>query len=193
MHVHAFFAPTGFAIDPADSFYKEGTVFSKTTSEHSCLPMRFASLFNPLLLTVLIILQAIKSDCISITLDCFWFSNAKMWIVLAVLNTYLPRPKNKTGVNLLATTQAEQEKARVTDKEEAAKPAEYINFIKPYISISLIDDATSYPANAVPDHVRFYLPSCKYMHLIMTCLLWSVRDVAGCSLRLLVFFNSSSS
>lgn len=74
--------------------------------------------------------------------------------VRAVLNTYLPRPKNKTGVNLLVTTQAEQTDAREAEKEEAAKPAERINFIKPYISISLIDDATSYPANAVPDHVR---------------------------------------
>lgn len=87
--------------------------------------------------------------------------------MLAVLNTYLPRPKNKTGVNLLATTQAEQEKARETDKEEAAKPAEYINFIKPYISISLIDDATAYPANAVPDHVCFNFPSCR--HTCFTC------------------------
>ena len=86
----------------------------------------------------------------------------KKWIVLTALNTYLPRPKNKTGVNLLATTQAEQEKARESDKEEAAKPAEYINFIKPYISISLIDDATAYPANAVPDHVRFNLLLSKH-------------------------------
>ena len=73
---------------------------------------------------------------------------------VAVLNRYLPRPKNKTGVNLLSTTQAEQVDARKADKEDAAKPAEYISFIKPYVSIALIDDATAYPANAVPDHVH---------------------------------------
>ncbi|CAL8463959.1 g3494 [Coccomyxa elongata] len=128
VHIHAFFAPTGFAIDPADSFYKEGTVFSKMT----------------------------------------------------MLNTYLPRPKNKTGVNLLATTQAEQEKARETDKQEAAKPAEYINFIKPYISISLIDDATSYPANAVPDHIKPFLDvdfdAMTYTPSIFFNEFWMLRD-----------------
>ncbi|EIE18938.1 cleft lip and palate transmembrane 1 [Coccomyxa subellipsoidea C-169] len=105
VYLHAFFAPTGVAIDPTDPFYKNNTVFSKS----------------------------------------------------AMLNRYLPRPKNKTGVNLLATTQAEQVDARKADKEEAAKPAEYISFIKPYVSIALIDDATAYPANAVPDHIKEYL------------------------------------
>ncbi|KAK9917974.1 hypothetical protein WJX75_000180 [Coccomyxa subellipsoidea] len=128
VYLHAFFAPTGFAIDPTDSFYKNGTVFSKST----------------------------------------------------MLNTYLPRPKNKTGVNLLATTQAEQTDAREAEKEEAAKPAERINFIKPYISISLIDDATSYPANAVPDHIKPYLDvdfdTMTYKPSIFFNEFWMLRD-----------------
>lgn len=46
VYLHAFFAPTGFAIDPTDSFYKNGTVFSKSTSEYGCR-LWFCP-FNPL-------------------------------------------------------------------------------------------------------------------------------------------------
>lgn len=73
--------------------------------------------------------------------------------VYAALNRYLPKARNKTGVNLLATTQAEQEEARVQGEVDKAKPREYISYLKPALSIALLDDATSYPANAVPDHV----------------------------------------
>ena len=71
----------------------------------------------------------------------------------AALNKYLPKARNKTGVNLLATTQAEQEEARAQGEVDKAKPREYISYLKPAVSIALLDDATSYPANAVPDHV----------------------------------------
>ncbi len=71
----------------------------------------------------------------------------------AALNRYLPRPRNKTGVNLLATTQAEQEEARKKGEADKEKPREYISFLKPFVSIALLDDATAYPSNAVPEHV----------------------------------------
>ena len=73
--------------------------------------------------------------------------------MVAALNRYLPRPRNKTGVNLLATTQAEQEEARKKGEADKEKPREYISFLKPFVSIALLDDATSYPSNAVPEHV----------------------------------------
>jgi hypothetical protein len=69
----------------------------------------------------------------------------------------MPRPKNKTGVNLLSS-QAEQDRARLADKEQAEKPAEYINYIRPSVSVALVDDASAYPANAIPDHVRCARP-----------------------------------
>ena len=70
----------------------------------------------------------------------------------------MPKARNKTGVNLLATTQAEQEEARVQGEVDKAKPREYISYLKPAVSVALLDDATSYPANAVPDHVSTRVP-----------------------------------
>lgn len=74
-------------------------------------------------------------------------------MLLAALNKYLPKPRNKTGVNLLATSQAEQEEARKQGLVDKEKPREYLSYLKPSVSIALLDDATAYPANAVPDHV----------------------------------------
>ena len=74
-------------------------------------------------------------------------------LLLAALNKYLPKPRNKTGVNLLATSQAEQEEARKQGLVDKEKPREYLSYLKPSVSIALLDDATAYPANAVPDHV----------------------------------------
>lgn len=79
----------------------------------------------------------------------------------AALNKYLPKPRNKTGVNLLATTQAQQEEARKQGEVDKEKPREYISYLKPFVSIALLDDATAYPANAVPEHVSTFLePIC---------------------------------
>lgn len=83
----------------------------------------------------------------------------------AALNKYLPKARNKTGVNLLATTQAEQEEARVQGEVDKAKPREFISYLKPAVSIALLDDATSYPANAVPDHVSTHVPAQALMLL----------------------------
>ena len=77
----------------------------------------------------------------------------------AALNRYLPKARNKTGVNLLATTPAEQEEARVKGEVDKAKPRENISYLKPAVSIALLDDATSYPSNAVPDHVSTRTPA----------------------------------
>ena len=85
-----------------------------------------------------------------------WRKGTGIQILLAccaVLNTYLPRPKNKTGVNLLSSKE-EQSEARARDQEAAEKPTEIISYLKPAVSIALVDDATAYPSNAIPEHVR---------------------------------------
>ena len=71
----------------------------------------------------------------------------------AVLNTYLPRPRNKTGVNLLST-EGEQRAAREQHALEAGRPREVISMLKPNVSIALVDDFTVYPADKIPDPVR---------------------------------------
>jgi hypothetical protein len=70
-----------------------------------------------------------------------------------VLNVYLPRPRNKTGVNLLST-EGEQRAAREQAAAEAGRPREIISLLKPNVTIALVDDATVYPAEKVPEHVR---------------------------------------
>ena len=70
-----------------------------------------------------------------------------------MLNMYLPRPRNKTGVNLLST-EGEQRAAREQHALEAGRPREIISMLKPNVSIALIDDFTVYPADKIPDPVR---------------------------------------
>ena len=70
-----------------------------------------------------------------------------------MLNTYLPRPRNKTGVNLLST-EGEQRAAREQHALEAGRPREVISMLKPNVTIALVDDFTVYPADKIPDPVR---------------------------------------
>ena len=50
VYLHAFFAPSGLAIDPSDPFYKEDTVFSKTFS--ACPSAHYIPTFMPSLTSV---------------------------------------------------------------------------------------------------------------------------------------------
>ena len=65
----------------------------------------------------------------------------------AALVVYAPRPKRKEGVNLLSGEAAEKR----PDGELAADegPAEWISFLKPNISINMVDDFTPHPADKV--------------------------------------------
>lgn len=70
------------------------------------------------------------------------------------MNTYLPRPKVIAGVNLLSGKNEEGE-AR-TQKEQSAeadKPREIISFLKPNLTITLVDDATVYERSAIVPQV----------------------------------------
>jgi hypothetical protein len=69
-------------------------------------------------------------------------------------------------VNLLSSQQ-EQADARVRDAEAAEKPREVISYLKPAVSIALVDDGTSYPAKALPEHVR--MPFGSYVLMQSAC------------------------
>ena len=68
-------------------------------------------------------------------------------------------------MNLLSS-QAEQADARIRDAEAAEKPREIISYLKPYVSIALVDDATSYPAKAIPEHVRCIISGPHLSHAL---------------------------
>ena len=179
VYLHAFFTPSGFTADPADPFYKKDAVFHKTFRApllHACTPLLCMHCHLPVVLCgfiLLHILLRILADVLasphismvealcrvarcSRSPQCMYRGTRRCLNRLlcprAALNTYLPRPKNKTGVNLLSSP-AEQADARIRDAEAAEKPREVISYLKPYVSIALVDDATSYPAKAIPEHV----------------------------------------
>ncbi|KAK9822470.1 hypothetical protein WJX81_006087 [Elliptochloris bilobata] len=74
----------------------------------------------------------------------------------SMLNAYLPRPRNKTGVNLLST-EGEQRAAREQHALEAGRPREIISMLKPNVTIAMVEDFTVYPADKIPEHVKPYL------------------------------------
>lgn len=89
-----------------------------------------------------------------------------------------PRPKRRTGVKLLSGEEATQDPLAATaaepeeeeEEEEAVaggtygetpaagakpkRPREIISFLKPNLTVAVVDDFTVYNAKAVPDHVR---------------------------------------
>jgi len=95
-------------------------------------------------------------------------------------NAHLPRPKNKTGVKLLEAKKEEKGQgggaggdvdatpgrilagfggggevggAGADAAKAAAAPREIISYLKPNLTIALIDEFSAFPANAVPPHV----------------------------------------
>jgi len=78
----------------------------------------------------------------------------------AAINEYLPRPKATEGVNLLSgKDEAGKDTTHAQQKAAAAVPREIISWIKPNLTISLIDDQTLLtPAHIQPQVVLHMLP-----------------------------------
>jgi len=90
-------------------------------------------------------------------------------------NVHLPRPKNKTGVLLLAAgggkkgdAEASSTPGRVlagfdggdgvaaadrASKLPPAPPREIISYLKPNLTVALVDEFSAFPASGVPPHV----------------------------------------
>ncbi len=72
----------------------------------------------------------------------------------AELNTWLPKQKNKQGINLLSGQDSTGAKSTHEEQAElAAGPREYISYLKPNLTIAMIDDFQKYPAASVPPPV----------------------------------------
>jgi len=66
--------------------------------------------------------------------------------------TFAPRPKRKVGMNLLSGEAAERRPEEELAADEG--PVEWMAFLKPNITITMVDDFTSYPADKVPEHIQ---------------------------------------
>lgn len=76
-------------------------------------------------------------------------------MVCAAIIKFGPRPKRKEGVNLLSGAAAETRPEEELAADEG--PAEWTGFLKPNVTINMVDDFTPYPAERVPDHVSPFL------------------------------------
>lgn len=96
-----------------------------------------------------------------------------------MLNSYLPRPKNKTGVNLLKSNASEIASAAEAAAKLQDAPREIINFLKPNISIALVDHFNAYPKNGIPPMVRDHLvfdDNGRYYPVVYFNDFWLLRD-----------------
>ena len=72
----------------------------------------------------------------------------------AELITWLPERRSKQGINLLS---GQDSSGVQTTHEEQAElkhiPRNYISYLKPNLTIALVDDFNKYPAKAIPQPV----------------------------------------
>ena len=69
----------------------------------------------------------------------------------AALVVYAPKPKKKEGINLLSGEAAEKRPAEELASEEG--PVPWISFLKPNVTITMVDDFSAHPAERIPEHV----------------------------------------
>lgn len=89
---------------------------------------------------------------------------------------YLPRPKVVAGVNLLSGKNDKGvERTQAEQSAEADAPREIISFLKPNLTISLVDDATVYERSQIVPQVRQSLWGLRRVGGYMFCLMfvWS--------------------
>ncbi len=70
------------------------------------------------------------------------------------MNKYLPRPKVAEGVNLLSgKNDAGEQRTQAEQAAAASAPREIINFLKPNISVALVDDRSEYAVGQIVPQV----------------------------------------
>ncbi len=73
---------------------------------------------------------------------------------LVELNTWMPKQKSKQGINLLSGQDSTGAKSTHEEQaEQAAGPREYVSYLKPNLTIAMVDDFTKYPAKSIPQPV----------------------------------------
>ena len=76
------------------------------------------------------------------------------YTVPAELNTWLPKQKSKQGINLLSGQDSTGKESTHEEQAELANvPREYISYLKPNLTIAMVDDFTKYPVKNIPPPV----------------------------------------
>ncbi|PNW78427.1 hypothetical protein CHLRE_09g397900v5 [Chlamydomonas reinhardtii] len=90
------------------------------------------------------------------------------------LNAYRPKPRNNTGVNLLSENPVD------VPKVDPKEPREIMNFIRPNITLQLVDHFQAYNRKAVPpqilDAMRFNPATGHYLPLVFFNDFWLLKD-----------------
>eukprot|EP00242_Pyramimonas_sp_CCMP2087_P008647 CAMPEP_0198220594 /NCGR_PEP_ID=MMETSP1445-20131203/79792_1 /TAXON_ID=36898 /ORGANISM="Pyramimonas sp., Strain CCMP2087" /LENGTH=282 /DNA_ID=CAMNT_0043898429 /DNA_START=55 /DNA_END=900 /DNA_ORIENTATION=- len=110
------------------------------------------------------------------------FSSKSSWRVRHSLVEYRARPKVKTTKNLFGIKREGEgeDQAAVVALEPVTTEGEVISFWKPNMTITLVDDYTSYPPRQVPPQVRpamvFEPKSMEYYPIVFMNDFWLLRD-----------------
>ena len=89
----------------------------------------------------------------------------------AELITYLPKAKSKQGINLLSGQDSSGNQSTHAEQAElAAVPREYISYLKPNLTIAMVDDFTKYPKNGIPPPVSIVIMAALYYIAVMDTL-----------------------
>ena len=89
----------------------------------------------------------------------------------AAVNKYLPRPKVAQGVNLLSgKNDAGEQRTQAEQAAAAAAPREIINFLKPNISIAIVDDRSEYAVGQLVPQASRAGPWPYKVHILLVCL-----------------------
>ena len=86
----------------------------------------------------------------------------------AELNTWLPKQKSKQGINLLSGQDSTGKESTHEEQAELANvPREYISYLKPNLTIAMVDDFTKYPVKNIPPPVSTRSATFLYTRQIM--------------------------
>ena len=78
----------------------------------------------------------------------------------AELITYLPKAKSIQGINLLSGQDSSGNQSTHQEQAElAAVPREYISYLKPNLTIAMVDDFTKYQRTGIPPIVSVIILS----------------------------------
>ena len=81
---------------------------------------------------------------------------------VTAVNKYLPRPKVAQGVNLLSgKNDAGEQRTQAEQAAAAAAPREIINFLKPNISIAIVDDRSEYAIGQLVPQASHLVLKCR--------------------------------
>ncbi|KAL3148018.1 hypothetical protein ABBQ38_014310 [Trebouxia sp. C0009 RCD-2024] len=97
------------------------------------------------------------------------------------LITFLPKAKSKQGINLLSGQDSSGNQSTHAEQAElAAVPREYISYLKPNLTIAMVDDFTKYPKNGIPppiaEHMSIDPVAMEYYPTLFFNEFWLLRD-----------------